>query len=225
MRALCFVATAGLYYSAAPVSDVRYRLQEAPRAMKILLVEDDLQIGKSVLLALNDAGYDTHWVKDRIAARDALTSNEYAVVLLDLGLAGVSGVDLRKAWRAASNGVPTLILTARDEIDPRGQGLDVDFNDYLLKPFGAHELLARIRAVLQRNSGRTPTRLGDNSLSLDLSECTLTCNGVTTLLCARELALMLAFLECPGAILSRAQLADRLPCSGQEAESGCRAQL
>lgn len=187
--------------------------------MKILLVEDDLQIGRSILLALNDAGYDTQWVKDGIAGRDALNNHEYAVVLLDLGLPRTSGVELLKAWRATGKGVPVLILTARDEIDSREQGLDVDVNDYLLKPFGVHELLARIRAVLQRNSGRTSTRLGDNLLSLDLSECTLTCNGTTTLLCARELALMRAFLEPPGRILSRAQLADHLQCSGKEAES------
>ncbi|MFM0057597.1 response regulator transcription factor [Paraburkholderia phytofirmans] len=187
--------------------------------MRILLVEDDLQIGQSLLRALKDADYSVDWVRDGVAGRDAMANAEYTVVLLDLGLPGMSGIELLKSSRAAGNAVPVLILTARDDLDSRVQGLDVGADDYLLKPFDVPELLARIRAVLRRKAGYASSRLGDESLSLDLDKRTLTCNGATTVLSAREFALMLAFLERPGTILSREQLEDRLYGWGKEVES------
>ena len=170
--------------------------------MRTLLVEDDLQIGQSLLRALQDADYSVDWVRDGIAGRDALAATDYTVVLLDLGLPGMSGIELLKAARAAGNTVPVLILTARDDLDSRVQGLDVGADDYLLKPFEVPEVLARIRAVLRRKAGYAASRLGDDSLCLDLDNRTLTCDGVTTVLSAREFALMLAFLERPGTIPS-----------------------
>jgi two-component system OmpR family response regulator len=196
-----------------------YRIIADRTIMRVLLVEDDLQIGQSLLRALKDADYSVDWVRDGIAGRDALANAEYTVVLLDLGLPGLSGIELLKASRAAGNAVPVLILTARDDLDSRVQGLDVGADDYLLKPFDVPELLARIRAVLRRKAGYASSRLGDDSLALDLDKRTLTCNGATTVLSAREFALMLAFLERPGTILSREQLEDRLYGWGKEVES------
>jgi two-component system, OmpR family, response regulator len=187
--------------------------------MRVLLVEDDLQIGQSLLRALQDADYSVDWVRDGNAGSAAISTADYTVVLLDLGLPGMSGIDLLKNSRAAGNKVPVLILTARDDLEARVQGLDVGADDYVLKPFDVPELLARIRAVLRRKAGYAVSRLGDDSLNLDLDKRTLCCNGVTLVLSAREFALMLAFLERPGTILSRDQLEDRLYGWGKEVES------
>ncbi|MGF6771103.1 two-component system OmpR family response regulator [Paraburkholderia sp. GAS199] len=187
--------------------------------MRVLLIEDDLQIGQSLLRALKDAEFSVDWVRDGLAGRNALADTEYTVVLLDLGLPGMGGIELLKSARASGNAVPVLILTARDDLDSRVEGLDVGADDYLLKPFDVPEVLARIRAVIRRKAGYASSRLGDASLCLDLDKRTLTCNGATTPLSAREFALMLAFLERPGTILSRKQLEDRLYGWGKEVES------
>jgi two-component system, OmpR family, response regulator len=187
--------------------------------MRVLLIEDDLQIGKSLLRALQDANYSVDWVRDGVAGRDALAATEYTVVLLDLGLPGMSGIELLRSSRASGNSVPVLILTARDDLDARVEGLDLGADDYVLKPFQVPELLARIRAVIRRKAGYAVSRLGDEWLNLDLDKRTLCCNGVTSVLSAKEFALMLAFLERPGTILSRDQLEDRLYGWGKEVES------
>ena len=112
-----------------------------------------------------------------------------------------------------------LILTARDDLDTRVQGLDLGADDYLLKPFDMPELLARIRAVLRRKAGYAVSRLGDDSISLNLDQRTLTCGETSGVLSAREFALMHALLERPGTILSRDQLEDRFYGWGKEVES------
>jgi two-component system, OmpR family, response regulator len=187
--------------------------------MRVLLIEDDLQIGQSLLRALKDADYSVDWVRDGVAGCAAIEAAEYTVVLLDLGLPGMSGIELLKTCRSKGNPVPVLILTARDDLDARVQGLDLGADDYMLKPFQVPELLARIRAVIRRKAGYAVSRLGDEHLSLDLDKRTLCVNGVTSVLSAREFALMLAFLERPGTILSREQLEDRLYGWGKEVES------
>jgi two-component system, OmpR family, response regulator len=121
--------------------------------------------------------------------------------------------------RAAGNDVPVLILTARDDPETRAHSLDVGADDCLPKPFEVREVLARIRAVLRRKAGHATSRIGGESLALDLEKRMLYCNGIATMLSAREFALMHAFMERPGAILSRGQLEDRLYGWGKEVES------
>jgi two-component system, OmpR family, response regulator len=187
--------------------------------MRILLVEDDLLIGRSLLHALKDAGYSVDWVRDGPAGHDAMAAASYTAVLLDLGLPGMGGIELLKSARAAGNGVPVLILTARDDLDTRVLGLDIGADDYLVKPFAVREVLARVRAVLRRKAGYAVSVLGDDSLCLNLDTRTLTCAGISGVLSAREYALMHALLERPGTIFSRAQLEDRLYGWGKEVES------
>ena len=93
--------------------------------MRVLLVEDDLQIGQSLMRALKDASYSVDWVRDGLAGRAAMEAAEYTVVLLDLGLPGMSGIELLRSARAGGNAVPVLILTARDDLDSRIEGLDI----------------------------------------------------------------------------------------------------
>lgn len=178
--------------------------------MRLLLVEDDLSIGQSLLRALSDAGYSVEWVRDGTAGRAAIDAGDYTAVLLDLTLPGMSGLEVLKSARTSGKEVPILILTARDDLDTRVQGLDLGADDYILKPFDVPELLARVRAVMRRKAGYAASRLGDDVLNLDIDKRTLSCNGVSATLTSREFALMLALFERPGTILSRDQLEDRL---------------
>ncbi|WP_175920771.1 response regulator transcription factor [Burkholderia latens] len=187
--------------------------------MRLLLVEDDLSIGQSLLRALSDAGYGVEWVRDGATGRASIDAFEYTAVLLDLGLPGMSGLDVLRSVRASHKEVPILILTARDDVDTRVQGLDLGADDYLAKPFQVRELLARVRAVMRRKAGYAASRLGDETLCLDLDKRTLSCHGVELALTSREFALMLAFLERPGTILSREQLEEKLYGWGREIES------
>jgi two-component system OmpR family response regulator len=178
--------------------------------MRLLLVEDDLPIGQSLLRALTDAGYGVEWVRDGVSGRAAIDAGEYTAVLLDLSLPGMNGLEVLRSARASGKEVPLLILTARDDVESRVCGLDLGADDYVLKPFEVSELLARVRAVLRRKAGYAASRLGDDTLCLDLNKRTLSCNGIQLTLTAREFALMLAFFERPGTILSRNRLEDRL---------------
>jgi len=187
--------------------------------MRVLLVEEDVQIGQSLLRAMKDADCSVDWVRDGKGASVAINTAYYAVVLIDLGLAGVTGINLLRTLRAAGNDVPVLILTALDDLDARVESLDVGADDCVRKPVEVRELLARIRAVLRRKAGYATSRIGGESLSLDLEKRMLCCNGVVSSLSAREFALMHAFLEKPGMILSRGQLEDRLYGWGKEVES------
>ncbi|AUT62695.1 response regulator transcription factor [Paraburkholderia terrae] len=187
--------------------------------MRVLLVEDDVQVGQSLFRALKDAHYTVDWIRDGKAARLALESTSYAAVLLDLGLPDIGGIDLLNALRGAGNAVPVLILSECDDLDARVRSLDVGADDCLLKPVDLRELLARLRAVLRRRAGYATSRIGDESLSLDLEMRTLHRNGIATALSAREFALMHSFLERPGTILSRSQLEDRIYGWGREVGS------
>lgn len=178
--------------------------------MRLLLIEDDLPIGQGLLRALTDAGYSVEWVRDGTSGRAAIDAGEYTAVLLDLNLPGMSGLQVLRSARASGKEVPVLILTACDDLETRVQGLDLGADDFVLKPFEVSELLARVRAVLRRKAGYAASRLGDDALCLDLDKRALSCNGVQSTLTAREFALMFAFFERPGTILSRDQLEDRL---------------
>lgn len=193
--------------------------------MRVLLIEDDLQIGASLLRALQDADYVVDWVRDGAAGWRAATAADYTVMLLDLGLPKLGGLPLLKQLRDTGHTVPVLILTAQDDLQIRVEGLDIGADDFLLKPFQVPELLARIRAVLRRKAGHAVSRLGNDAIHLDLDTCVLTCHGVSSVLSAREFALMHAFLERPGTILSREQLEDRLYGWGKEVESNAVAVL
>ena len=187
--------------------------------MRVLLVEDDLQIGQSLMRALKDADYSVDWVRDGVAGSAAMEAADYTVVLLDIGLPGISGIELLRSARTGGNPVPVLILTARDELDTRIEGLDIGADDYLLKPFEVGELLARIRAVLRRKAGYAVSRLGDDVINLNLDQRTLKFGDKICVLSAREFALMHVLLEHPGTIFSRGQIEDRLYGWGKEVES------
>jgi two-component system OmpR family response regulator len=187
--------------------------------MRILLIEDDTQIGQGLLRALKDASFSVDWVRNGDLGRTAIQDGSYTAILLDLGLPGMGGLDLLRWLRAANNATPVLIITALDDVDTRVTGLDLGADDYLTKPFESKELLARIRAVVRRKSGFASAIMGNARVTLDINSRQLTFDGRTEEVSAREYSLLFALLERPGAILSREQLEERLYGWGEEVES------
>ncbi|POA35534.1 MULTISPECIES: response regulator transcription factor [unclassified Pseudomonas] len=188
--------------------------------MRILLVEDDPMIGEAIQGALKDASYAADWVNNGLTALTALDTQHYDLVLLDLGLPGKDGLAVLSSIRARNNGVPLLIITARDSLDDRLRGLDGGADDYLLKPFDMAELLARMRAVLRRKGGSALPVFSNGVVSLDpISKQASTEENPEVQLSSREFSLLQALLIRPGAILSRSELEDRIYGWGNEVES------
>ncbi len=187
--------------------------------MRVLLVEDDSMIGEAVEQALKDASYAVDWVRNGVAALATLDSQDYGVVLLDLGLPKTDGMEVLRLIRARDNPVPVVVITARDALDDRIRGLDTGADDYLLKPFAMAELLARMRAVIRRKGGTSGPVLSNGVLTLDPATREAAVGGATYCLSGREFSLLHALLLRPGAILSRSELEDRIYGWGQEVES------
>jgi two-component system OmpR family response regulator/two-component system response regulator QseB len=187
--------------------------------MRLLLVEDDRMIGESLRNALRGSGYAVDWVRDGRAADGTLSTERFDLVLLDLGLPQRDGMHVLQALRARGDRTPVIVLTARDSLASRVRGLDAGAGDYLVKPFELDELLARMRAVLRRHSGRAEPAIEVGGVSLDPATRTVSRDGVPLALSAREYAVLEALMLRPGAILSRAQLEDRLYGWGEELES------
>lgn len=178
--------------------------------MHTLLIEDDPMIGKSLSLALKETGMAVDWMIDGIQGLIAAETGKYALILLDLGLPKKSGFDVLRAMRTNGNRTPLLILTAKDGIDDRVAGLDLGADDYLVKPFGSRELMARMRAVMRRNDVHTLPHVGNGEITLDLATHKASYRDKTLLLTSNEFALLNAMLEYPGRILSRSQIEKRI---------------
>lgn len=187
--------------------------------MRVLLVEDDPMIGNSLRKGLRAEGFAVDWLRDGRAAEIALDTTQYTLILLDLGLPGKDGLTILGHWRRAGINVPVLILTARDAVSDRVNGLDSGADDYLVKPFDLAELLARMRALLRRQSGRTETVIEYGMLRLDPATHSVEYHEKPVQLSSREFALLHALLENPGTVLSREQLENRLYGWGEEVES------
>lgn len=189
--------------------------------MRILLVEDDQMIAEAISLGLKNARYAVDWVNNGRTAETALNSQQYDLVLLDLGLPGQDGLTVLRHLRQNKNNTPVLIVTARDDLESRLSGLDGGADDYIIKPFDLSELLARIRAVLRRQSGQSTPQLTNGSMTLDPNnyQVTLLENLHPISLSNKEFAILQALMTRPGIIHSRADLEDKLYAWGDEVES------
>jgi DNA-binding response OmpR family regulator len=187
--------------------------------MRILLIEDDLMIGKGLVRGLGDQGMTVDWVRNGAEGSAALVHAEHALVLLDIGLPKMSGIDVLRTARTAGVVVPVLMITARDGLDDRIAGLDLGADDYIVKPFELRELLARMRAVLRRYSGQAQSLITSGEITLDLATHRAQYREAEHLLTAREFALLQALMQRPGVILSRAQIEQRIYGWGEEVES------
>lgn len=178
--------------------------------MRLLLVEDDSMIGESVLDLLRAEQYAVDWVRDGDAADTALRTQEYDLVLLDLGLPRQDGLSVLRRLRARRSRVPVMIATARDALKQRVEGLDAGADDYVVKPYEMDELLARIRALLRRASGRAEPVYEHQGVCINPATREVTVNGEPVLLSGREWAVLEPLLARPGLVLSRAQLEEKL---------------
>ncbi|MEB4591611.1 response regulator transcription factor [Candidatus Thiothrix sp. Deng01] len=187
--------------------------------MRLLLVEDDPMIGESLEESLHNENYAVDWVRDGHSAELALEHDLYDLVLLDLGLPGKQGLEVLTAYRKRKGPAAVLILTARDAPSDRVKGLDSGADDYLIKPFDLDELLARIRALLRRKSGRIQTELSSAGLVLNPATHEAVFRGQPLHLSAREFGLLQVLLETPGEVVSRARLEEKLYGWNEEIES------
>ena len=187
--------------------------------MRVLLIEDDKMVGSAVEQALKDAAYAVDWVTDGETAIHAAENEAYEVALLDLGLPMADGREVLRRFRALGRKLPVIIVTARDGVDDRVDGLDLGADDYLVKPFEIRELLARMRAVLRRQGSGSSAVVGNGKLHLDPATREASFHGEEAMLTAREFALLSALLTRPGTILSRSELERQVYGWNEEVES------
>jgi len=188
--------------------------------MRVLLIEDDVMIGESLQAGLRDAGYAVDWVRDGNHAMPALAHEKYDLLLLDIGLPGMDGISILTTLRTMRNPVPVMVITARDALEDRIQGLDIGADDYLVKPFELAELMARMRAVIRRHAGDGMPLLSNGWLTLNpITREVAMASGICHTLTKREYTLLETLLIRPGAILSRSELETRVYGWGEEVES------
>ena len=187
--------------------------------MRILLIEDDAMIGKSVRQGLSQAGFAVDWVTDGRAAELSLDTGVYDLAILDLGLPKKDGMAVLSTLRAMGNSMPVLIASARDTVRDRISGLEAGADDYVLKPFDLDELVARVRALLRRHAGSGSPFLKFGGLMLDPMRKSVTQNGEGVDLSAKEFAVLEALMQRPGAVLSREKLEESVYGWGEEVGS------
>jgi two-component system OmpR family response regulator len=187
--------------------------------MRVLLIEDTAGLGEAVREQMADDGHAVDWVRRLDHAVTSVQSTAYDLILLDLILPDGHGLDFLRRRRAAGDATPVIVLTARDQISDRIAGLNAGADDYLVKPFDLSELSARVAAVARRYSGNPNPQIQLGELCINRSDRTIQRAGVLVDLTAREWALFEAFIQRPGALLSKTQLEERLYEFGAEIES------
>lgn len=177
--------------------------------MRLLIVEDDALLGAGLRAALNKSGFEVTWIRDGQAALDLLAAEKFVAVVLDIGLPGLSGLEVLRKLRSGGNALPVLILTARDTTRDKVVCLDYGADDYLVKTTDMEELIARLRALIRR-SGRSGGSLSVGDLTLDPDAHTVTKNGEAVSVSKREFDVLRALMEGAGRVLTRSQLEQSL---------------
>jgi len=173
---------------------------------RLLLVEDDRMLGDALAAALAQDGWSIDRAEDAAAARLALVDHGYTAVLLDLGLPRGSGLDVLASLRQRYDTTPVLIITARDQLSDRVRGLDAGADDYIVKPFEAGELGARLRAVVRRTQGRVAPVLRHGDIVLDPADRSVRQGDRPVRLGVHEYRTLLALMERPGRVIARETL-------------------
>lgn len=178
--------------------------------MRILIVEDERKVGEFLQRSLSEVAYTATLVRTCAAARDALADSSYDAIVLDLGLPDGDGLELLREWRSCGFNEPVLILSARDALKDRVKGMNLGGDAYLAKPFSFEELLAHLRSLLRRQSGKKATVFEHRGIKLDLLARTVECDGKRVDLTGREFALLELFMQNPGRVLTRTMIAEKV---------------
>lgn len=187
--------------------------------MRVLVVEDDKLLGEALVIGLGQYGYAADLVEDGQMALQAILSENFDTIVLDLELPKRSGLDVLRAARAKNVTTPVLILTAKELVEDRVKGLDAGADDYLVKPFDLDELSARIRALQRRRASRADPIISYGNITLDPASRSAYLGEETLILSRREFALLFKLLENVGRVLSREQLTQTLYGWGDEIDS------
>lgn len=187
--------------------------------MRILLVEDDPEIGAAITQALGDAGMVADWVKDGESALASVDAGAFELILLDIGLPKRDGLSVLQQIRRRRNTVPVIMITARDAVEDRIAGLDLGADDYLVKPFLVAELMARVRAVARRHFSDGQPVLTSGELSLNPAGKTARFNDTDLPLTGKEFRLLHTLMKTPGRIFSREELESQIYSWDEEVSS------
>ena len=184
--------------------------------MRILIAEDDAILADGLSRSLRKGGYAVDCVADGNAADSAVTAQEYDLLILDLGLPGMAGLDVLRRLRARNARLPVLILTAADSVEQRVRGLDLGADDFMAKPFALSELEARIRALVRRGAAGGSTEMRYGPLLYDQAGRVAYLNGQLVDLSAREIGLLEILLSRVGRLVNKEQIVDHLCEWGEE---------
>ncbi len=187
--------------------------------MRILLAEDDELLGRGLCAGLDQRGFQVDWVRDGVAAERELLSAQHQAAVLDIGLPRQDGLAVLRAIRARGVAMPILVLTARDAVAQRIEGLNLGADDYVVKPVDLDELAARLHALVRRANGKTQSTQQVRDVVIDLSSRQVSRGGALINLSTREFDLLQALLLNAGRVLSREQLEQHLYRWGHEVES------
>jgi two-component system response regulator QseB len=178
--------------------------------VRVLLAEDDPLLGDGLKLALQAEGYTIDWFKDGRQCLHAALDEEFDIIILDLGLPTMDGLEILKELRDNKKDIPVLILTARDALDDRVKGLDFGADDYLTKPFDLDELAARLRSLIRRSQGRSTPLVEFEDVTLDPAAQRVRKNGEEVDLTLKEFMVLRYLMENKGRVVSRSRLEEAL---------------
>jgi two-component system, OmpR family, copper resistance phosphate regulon response regulator CusR len=189
---------------------LRATLTDNTPKLRIILVEDERKLARAIGRQLERAGYEVDLAFDGESALKSITTREIHLIILDIGLPGISGLEVLQQIRARSFNTPALILTARDELKDKLKGLDLGADDYITKPFDSSELLARIQAILRRSGAIRVSILEAEDLTMDVVSRVVRRSGQIITLTQTEFALLEFFLRNKNVILTRRRIAEQV---------------
>ena len=187
--------------------------------MRILLVEDDQSLGDGMCVALRREGFVVDWLTDGVQALQAIEQEQFDLVILDLGLPRMDGMSVLSRVRDKAIDIPVLVLTARDSIEDRVNGLDAGADDYVVKPFDIIEIKARIRAIVRRSNGRAISTITHGDIEVHPDSMRVLYKGNDVTLTRREFVLLQELISRPGHVFTRDAIVQSLYGWGEEVES------
>ena len=187
--------------------------------MKVLIVEDEVQLAEQLSLALSEAGYAVDRAADGERGEFLGRTEGYDAVILDLGLPKIDGLTLLRGWRDAGIAVPVLVLTARGSWHEKVQGIDAGADDYVAKPFRVEEILARLRALIRRASGQITSDIRCGGISLDARSAKVTVNGNPVKLTSHEFRVLSYLMHHRDRVVSQAELSEHIYAENADRDS------